>query len=149
MDARQKVEEFFAAYAARMNRALGDPPEEDAEATVTAFATCFIEASPEGVKCGQNNAEFKQAIPMGLQFYRSIGTKAMTIRATEITQIDEIHWMAKVSWGAHYEPKDGRKFDIDFDVTYLLQLKDDQPKIFCYVTGDEQQAYREHGLVPG
>jgi len=42
---------FFAEYAARFNRGLGEAPVEDAEATAAAFADCFIGAEPGSVMC--------------------------------------------------------------------------------------------------
>ena len=74
----QTVEKFFEEYAARTNRALGEQPEVDVEATAAAFADCFVEASPVGVNCGGNNGKFREQIPKGFEFYRSIGTRSMS-----------------------------------------------------------------------
>ena len=35
----------------------------------------------------------------------------------------------------------------DFFAAYLVQAITGTPKIFGYITGDEQKAYREHGLL--
>lgn len=143
-----QLDKFFADYEARMNRALAEPPEIDVEATASAFADCFVEASPAGVNCGQNNAEFRERIPKGMAFYRSIGTKSMTITSTEVTPVDAYHMMVRAHWKAEYAKKDGSEDTINFDVVYFVQTLNDTPKIFAYITGDEQQAYKEHGLVP-
>lgn len=142
------LEKFFADYEARVNRALGDIPEVDVEATAGAFADCFIEANPNGVVCGKNDEELRAAIPKGMEFYRSIGTKSMKVVSLMPTQLDEYHVMAKVHWKASYVKKDGRKELIEFDVIYLVQMRESIPKIFGYITGDEQKVYRERGLVP-
>ncbi len=36
---------------------------------------------------------------------------------------------------------------IDFDVHYLVQKLDDEPKIFGWVSGDEQALLRKHGII--
>ncbi|MGH7231973.1 MAG: nuclear transport factor 2 family protein, partial [Nitrospiraceae bacterium] len=84
----------------------------------------------------------------GLAFYRSIGTKAMKIDSLTITLLDDCHWMAKVHWKAFYRKKDGREELVDFDVIYLVQIIDATPKIFAYITGDEQKVLKERGLIP-
>jgi hypothetical protein len=46
MDTRhQALQQFFAEYEARFNRALEEPPEVDVEATAGAFTDCFIGAA--------------------------------------------------------------------------------------------------------
>jgi hypothetical protein len=35
---------------------------------------------------------------------------------------------------------------IEFEVTYFLHFQDGDPKIFAYITGDEERVLREHGL---
>lgn len=141
------IRDFFANYAERMNNALGDPPEIDAEATAAAFAGCFVEASPAGINCGKNDEAFLEQIPKGYEHYRNVGTRSMNITSLEITPLDELHALAKVHWDSRYVRKDGKEIRIEFDVFYFVQMKDDTPKIFAYVTGDEQKVMKEHGLV--
>jgi hypothetical protein len=43
--------------------------------------------------------------------------------------------------------KDKREGAIDFEVIYLLQLRDERIKIFAYITGDEQKAFKDAGLL--
>jgi len=142
------LQAFFAAYATRMTSALADPPAIDIEATAAAFASCFVEASPNGVVCGKNDDQFRAVIPKGLEFYRSIGTRWMKIIGLAVTILDDHHAMAKVHWQAFFLRKDGSDELLDFDVIYLVQLLGDQPKIFGYITGDEQKALREKRLLP-
>lgn len=143
-----KINEFFAQYEARVNRALGDAPEvDDAKATVEAFSDCFIAANPRGVSCGKNDEQFRLQILQGFEFYRSIGTKSMTISCLAVTALDEFHVQARVSWQAEYIKKDGSGERIDFDVIYMLQTIGERPKIFAFITGDEEGALRERGLI--
>lgn len=142
-----RLTRFFGDYEARTNRALADPPEVDVEATAAAFADCFIEANPHGVVCGKNDQHFREAIPKGLEFYRSLGTRSMTITSLIPSALDGGHAMAKVHWRAEYGKEDGTGTSIDFDVIYLLQTAGEEPRIFGYITGDEQKAYEEMGLI--
>src|SRR5262245_18423540 len=91
--ANERMAQFFQAYEARMNRALADPPHVDVEATARAFADCFVEATPKGVTCSTNDDQFRDVIPKGLEFYRSIGTQSMKIASQITTPLDEWHAM--------------------------------------------------------
>lgn len=146
---KQQLEEFFTAYAARFNAALaGETP--DVDGTVNSFTPCFIEAGPTGVTCGQNDAQFREAIPKGYEFYKSVGTKAMDILLTEITLLDDLHAMVKVYWrSTNVRAKDNAEVTIEFDVFYFVQTMNEEIKIFAYITGDEQKALKENGLLPG
>ena len=86
-------------------------------------------------------------ILQGLEYYRSIGTKSMKISSMAITSLDEFHVQTRVSWQSDYIKKDGNGERIDFDVIYLLQTIGEGPKIFAYITGDEQGTLRERGLI--
>jgi hypothetical protein len=142
------IKEFFTAYENRFNNALGENPKDDIEGTMAAFAECFVESSPLGVHCGQNNDEFRAVIPQGNARYRSIGTKSMKIDGLDITSLDDFHAMTKVHWNSRYVRKDGKEVTIKFDVIYLLNFKDDKPRIFAYITGDEAKTLKENGIMP-
>ena len=71
----------------------------------------------------------------------------MRITGLTATPLDDHHAMVKVQWRAMYRTADGREERIDFEVIYLVQTITGTPKIFGYITGDEQKAYREHGLL--
>ena len=142
---QEKIEQFFRDYVAAFNRSLGGTP--DCEAIRAAFAPCFVGAGPTGVLCGQNDEKFAEALEQGYAFYRSIGTRRMILRGVTLTTIDSKHQMARVFYSSEYDRRDGVLVTIDFDVTYLLQMKDATPQIFAYVTGDEQGLLHEHGLI--
>ena len=146
--ADEGMERFFARYAERFNLALADPPVMDVEGTAAAFADCFVAANPQGVACGRNDSRFHVAIPQGWEFYRRMGMTSMEIVSIHVTPLDEIHTMAKVRWNSRYRMQGGREEQIAFDVIYLLQIRDGVPKIFAYITGDEERALREKGLGP-
>ena len=137
----QQLKDFFTGYEQRFNRFLKGESLE-VESTARSFSSCFIEASPKGVNCGQNDLQFRSMIPAGYEFYRSIGITAMDILSKNITLLDDFHAMVKVHWNSRFTGKDNVKGTIEFDVIYLLQTNEDFPKIFAYITGDEQAALK-------
>jgi hypothetical protein len=143
---KQKIERFFSDYATRFNKSLLEPSEIDIDGVAGSFASSFIGANTSGVLCAKNDEEFHAVIPQSYAFYKSIGTKSMKITSIDITTLDEYHFMARVHWDSRYV-KDEDEISIEFDVIYLLQLIDEKPRIFAYITGDEQKVLKEHGLI--
>lgn len=121
--------------------------EVDMKEVASSYASAFIAASPQGVAVGQNDDQLKDQMQQGFDYYRQIGTKDMSIRDIRITPIDEYHCIAHVSWSATYLTKDQREVTIDFTVHYLVQAINDEPKIFGWIAGDEQQALKQHGVI--
>lgn len=143
---KPQIEAFFYRYTAMFNDALqGGQP--DVEGTAACFADQFIEAGPQGVQCGKNDEKFRSMIPQGYAFYKGIGVYSMDVLGMEITLLDPVHALAKVHWKSGFVRKEGSVGAIEFDVIYLVQIKDLQPKIFAYITGDEQAALKEKGLI--
>lgn len=147
-DIKRTLNEFFDAYESRMNKAIGQNPVIDIDATVDAFADYFVESSPVGVSGGKNDNEFRKLVPQGFEFYRTVGTQSMTTRSRTLSQIDELHWMVHQAWRAIYLKRDKTQDVIDFDVFYFVTVAGETPKIFAFITGDEQRVMREHGLIP-
>jgi hypothetical protein len=149
MGSRQlEVEAFFTEYARCSNDALREPPREDVSRTAAAFAPFFVEANPHGVSGGANNEAFRALIPQGYAHYRRIGGKGMQVIGVEVTEFDDHNAMARVDWRFAYErPVDRRRGEIVFHNIYFLNFAAGQPKIFAYITPDEERAMRDHGLV--
>lgn len=144
----EQVEEFFKAYAKRSNDALQEPPSEDIEGVVASFAPFFVEASPKGVFGGHNGDVFRKMIPQGFARYREIGGRGMAITRVKVTELDDYNAMARVDWDFAYErPRDGRKGNVVFQNVYFLNFATGEPKVFAYITPDEEQAMRDHGLI--
>lgn len=55
--------------------------------------------------------------------------------------------MAHIAWTAIYSRRDRPDAEIDFDVHYLVQKLGEEPKVFGWVSGDEQALLKEHGIV--
>jgi hypothetical protein len=83
----------------------------------------------------------------GYAHYRRLGTQRMEIRGLSIISLDDFHVLARTKWWSSYRRKSGDAVEIEFDNIYLLHVAvGKEPKIFAYITGDEQ-ALRDHGLL--
>lgn len=139
------VRKLFERYERFFNRSLrGDMDKEELAAL---YAPEFIAASPAGVMTGKNDDRLRQVMVQGYAHYRAIGTRAMRIRDVRIAPLDDRHCVAHVAWTAAYARAGRPDAAIDFDVHYLVQQLDGEPKVFGWVSGDEQALLREHGIV--
>lgn len=144
---QEKLRDFFANYEMRINRALADPSNVDIEAEAHVFTDIFIEANPAGIMSFNNDEQFREAVPQNYAFQRSIGTQSMRIAELAIIPIDIYHAMVKVHWETHYRRQDANDIHVDFDETYLVQIADETPKIFAYISGDQDKLLKQHGLI--
>jgi hypothetical protein len=142
----QPIHHFFSAYEQRFNDVL-QGKEPDIKGVINSFADYFVESSPAGVICGKNDSSFKEAVPKGYEAYKSMGMQSMTITSLDINKLDELHYMVNVKWQAKAIKKDKRSVTINFEIIYFLRSKDDELKIFAYITGDEQKVLKEYGLI--
>ena len=139
------VRRLFDRYENFFARSLSG--EVDPEGIASLYATDFFAASPAGVMSGKNDITFRQAMEQGYAHYRAIGTKGMRIRHVALSPIDEQHCVAHVGWTATYARKDQADTEIDFDVHYLVQIRDGDAKVFGWVSGDQEAVLKEHGIV--
>ncbi len=143
MEAR--VRKFFERYENLFNQSLGGETPIDEVAAL--YASEFIAASPSGVMAGKNDDQLKQVMAQGYARYRAIGTKLMRIRHVRLSAIDDHHCVAHVAWKAIYARKNEPDVAIDFDVHYFVQTLGEEPKVFGWVSGDEQALLRNHGII--
>jgi len=143
------VRAFFAAYAQRMNDALADPPRVDVKGATAAFADYFVGTNPTGVRGGRNGLLFRLFLTLGFRRYRKIGTRRMDLQRVDVTSLDDFHAMARTHWASHFvRNSDGKPVVIEFDNIYLLHIPEGgAPKIFAYVTPDEQRALKDRGIA--
>lgn len=139
------VRKFFERYESFFNQSLGGGTDMDEAAAL--YASEFIAASPAGVLTGKNDDQLKQVMAQGYARYRAMGTKEMRMRDVHISRIDDNHCVAHVAWTATYARNDQPDVAIDFDVHYFVQKLDGEPKVFGWVSGDEQALLRKHGIV--
>jgi hypothetical protein len=143
---KKAIEEFFAGYESSFNEALANVNLDMREVIGSSFADCFIESTPSKVTCMERSG-FESKIRGGIDFYRGIGVKSMTIVSKDISMLDDFHAMAKVYWRYDYE-KDSKSGSLDFHVVYLFTMgTENSPRIFAYLAGDEERALKEKGLV--
>jgi hypothetical protein len=138
------VRAFFERYELFFKKSLAG--SMDADEMSSLYASAFIAASPAGVMTGKNDDQLKQVMAQGYARYRAIGTKEMRVRDVRISAMDEHHCVAHVAWTATYARNSQPDAVIDFDVHYLMQKLDGQPKIFGWVSGDEQALLKKHGI---
>jgi hypothetical protein len=139
------VKAFFKLYEQCFNNALvGDVNLDDVAAL---YASEFIAASPAGVMVGRNGDQLKDVMAQGYARYRDMGTKEMRLRSLRLSPIDEHHCLAHVAWTAVYARSCEPDIAVDFDVHYFLQSLEGLPKVFGWVSGDEQALLKERGII--
>jgi predicted enzyme related to lactoylglutathione lyase len=119
----------------------------DMNEAASLYASDFIAATPAGVVSGKNDERLKQVMAQGYEHYRAIGIKDMRMRGLRISPIDEHHCVAHVAWTATYARKHQPDVAIDFEVHYFVQDLNSEPRVFGWVSGDEQAALKEHGVI--
>lgn len=140
-----KVSQLFERYERFFNRALLG--QVDGQELASFYASDVIGAGPAGVRAGHNDDHFKAAMAQGYANYRDIGTRKMRLRDIRLTAIDALHCMAHVAWSATYARAQQSDVTIDFDVHYLVQMLEGEPKIFGWISGDEQALLQQHGVI--
>lgn len=139
------VRKFFERYAEFFNRSLAGDADMDEAAAL--YASEFIAATPAGVVTGRNDDRLREVMAQGYARYRAMGTKEMRLREVRLSPMDKHHCVAHVAWTATYARQGQAEVAIDFDVHYLVQELDGEPRIFGWVSGDEQALLRKHGIV--
>jgi hypothetical protein len=139
-----QVRKLFERYEQLFRKSLAG--DADMDEVTSVYASAFIAASPAGVMIGKNDEQLKQVMEQGYAHYRAIGTKEMRIRDVRISPIDDHHCVAHVAWTSVYARKDQPDVTIDFDVHYLVQKLDGEPKVFGWISGDEREVLRKHGI---
>jgi len=60
---------------------------------------------------------------------------------------DDLHCVAHVSWSATYAREVKPNVSISFEVHYLVQALNENAKVFGWISGDEQELLRKHGVI--
>lgn len=139
------IGQFFSGYAGAFNRALSGA--SDLQSIADHFTACFIESRANSVMCTQNGDVFVSTLEKGYAYYRSIGTREMSITGVDSYPICGDHSVATVHWRGVCRTKEDRDVTVDFDVHYLLKGDRDGMKIFGFIADDEQSALKRAGLV--
>jgi len=139
------VRKLFERYERVFKRSLSGDMDMDEAAAL--YAAEFIAATPAGVRTGKNDDRLKEIMVRGYARERAVGMKDMAIRHVRLSPIDDRHCVAHVAWTATYARSGRPDVAIDFDVHYFVQTLDGEPKVFGWVSGDEQALLRTHGIL--
>ena len=140
-----KIRQFFEHYERVFNRSLAD--DTDLNEVAALYASAFIAASPTGVITGKNDETLKQMMAQSYARYRAMGTRRMALREVATSPIDAQHCLAHVAWTGTYARKDQADVAIHFDVHYFIQMLDGEPKVFGWVSGDEEALLKQHSVI--
>nr|WP_250809780.1 hypothetical protein [Neorhizobium tomejilense] len=143
----EKVRRLFDEYGRTSNDALKDAASVDVSGVAAFFAPYFVGSTPQAVFGGANDAAFREVIPQGFARYRDAGGKRMDITGVRISCLNDLHALAEVGWDFSYVNKAGEAGNVRFTNFYLVTIADGDPRIFAYITGDEEKAMRDHGLT--
>ncbi|MDQ7775300.1 hypothetical protein [Paracoccus aminovorans] len=140
-----EVRKLFQRYERFFRRSLAG--NFDKAQVAELYASEFIAATPAGVMAGKNDETLIQAMVQGYDHNRRIGMRDMRIRGLRLSPIDDLHCVAHVAWTATYARDDLPETAIDFDVHYLVQLRDGDAKVFGWMSGDENALLKQHGVI--
>ncbi len=135
----KRIEALFADYgksfsALEMRRIAG------------LYAEQFIAAGPNGV-ISQGREVFLDNADKAAEFYRSVGQESAELLSARETWFGDFYVMVTVHWGARFKALPDL---VEFDVSYLVQLTDETPKIILFISHeDEQEAMAKLGLLKG
>ena len=143
-----KARALFQDYSRRSNAALRDPADADIDALADAFAGHFVGANPKGVMGGAKDESFPATLRRGFEAYRAMGGTRFEIVGLETEALDDFHVMVRADWEFDYaRPRDGATGTIAFRNIYFVNFAGGEPKIFAWITPDEAQAMKDHGLA--
>lgn len=142
---KQEVENFFAKYES----VFGDAIEGriDLEAIKRLYSEQFIAATPQGVRAAAFDGSFEEVMKKGYDRYRQIGTKSMKAESISIHEIDHCHLIARVRWHSVYQKPGHDEIHIPFDLSYFIEQRENNLKVFGWVTGDEEALLKANGVT--
>ncbi|RYE09447.1 MAG: hypothetical protein EOP22_09230 [Hyphomicrobiales bacterium] len=142
----EDVEAFMQGYAEAMDSGVksGKP---DGKLIACHFAADLIAASPAGIQAASSKG-LAAVVEQGIASYRAMGGAAFVAEAIAIEELAPTSFMASVGWRFDYKrPKDGKEGSVSFTNRYFVNSADGSPKIFAWITPDEQAALKQHGLA--
>jgi hypothetical protein len=135
MDAR--LEKLFDGYGKSFS-AL------DMRRVANLYSKDFVAAGPKGV-ISQSREQFLANADKAAEFYRSVGQKSAEMKSAKENWFGDKYVMVTIHWAVTFEslPKPA-----EFDVSYLVQLTDEEPKIILFISHeDEQETMQKLGLL--
>jgi hypothetical protein len=112
--------------------------------TARLYAENFIAAGPKGI-ISKTRDEFVKNADKAAEFYRSVGQEKAEIKSMKETWFSDNYVMVTIHWAAHFKSLEK---PVEFDVSYLVQLTDDKPKIILFISHeDEQETMKKLGVL--
>jgi hypothetical protein len=135
MDAR--LEKLFEGYGKAFS-AL------DMRRVAGLYSEDFVAAGPKGV-ISQRREDFLANADKAAELYRSVGQKSAEMKSANETWFGDKYVMVTIHWAATFE---SLPEPVEFDVSYLVQLTEETPKIILFISHeDEQEAMQKLGLL--
>ncbi|QXD13699.1 hypothetical protein GQ464_009420 [Rhodocaloribacter litoris] len=109
------------------------------------FADSFLSAGPRGVIAG-SKAQFTQMAEQMATFYKGVGFSGARIVSMEEKPITVAFSLVDVRWEAVFRRQEEKY--VQFDVSYIVQRTDTDPKIILFITHqDEQEGMKDLKLI--
>src|SRR5690554_4799148 len=132
-----RLRQFFDDYADALSAA-------DIEGIAAAYADQFMATGPGFRMANKNDEQFRKGLEQAAQFYKQIGVDAIDINNYLEAELGSNFWLTKIEWELLDEDLNGI---LTFDNTYLVEAKNNQPKIILFIAHNEQQRMQEMGLA--
>ena len=143
-----KTRALFEDYSRRSDAALRDPAGAGVDALADVFAGHFVGSNPLGIAGGVKDASFPAVLKKGFEAYRAMGGTRFEIVHIEVEELDGFHALVRADWEFDYvRPRDGATGTIAFRNIYFVSFAGGEPEIFAWITPDEAQAMKDHGLA--
>lgn len=126
---KEQIDTFFADFEKHFS-AL------DVQAQANAYADTFISAGPKGT-IAQGKQDLINKAQQAADFYKSVGQTGAKLISKQEQPITNEYTMVTVHWGVTFE-KTGNQLH-EFDVTYIIQETEAQPKIILFITHQDEQ----------
>lgn len=143
----KSTEEFMRRYGALMDEGVRSGVAKGEELAAM-FAEYCVASSPAGVFGATVDGGFGRTVSDGVANYKRMGGTAFVMESVAVEPVNELHDLARVGWRFDYtRPADGQSGTIRFENIYFVSRTGTGPRIFAWVTPDEQAALKEHGLA--
>lgn len=141
----KEVSNFFHKYELVFSDAIEG--NVDLKAAKELYSEQFIAATPQGVRAAAFDGSFEEVMSKGYERYRSLGARSMKVGGIQTYEVDDSHLMARVRWHSVYQKPGINEIHIPFDVNYLLEKRNGELKVFGWITGDEEELLKAHGVL--
>lgn len=135
---------LFERYADTLNRSLTGSEEIDAIRNF--YAETSLALGQDGSMKAATNEELGAILAHVHEFYVRVKVQSMAVERAEVSELAPRHHRVQVHFVARYLVR-GDEVAIPFSVVYLCQEREDGPKIFAFIAGDEMALLRRHGII--